>query len=529
MPNRVSKEQVIQNIQEIAHRLNKISLSFDEYLANGGYTHYLIKRHFGSVQVAFLTAGLQDHTKKPIRKEDIINDIQRVSKFLNTDSIFIEDYIKYGQYSKSTLANLFGNTQQALIESSIKLKKRESWNTINDKNLIIEDIKRVAKLLNKDSLSVKQYIDNGKFSQSPLIRLFGSTKRAFVEAGLKQHRSLKKQYTPELLLLFIKKFYKEFGYIPTRRDMEQSTSSGYPCDKSFYYNFPDKSWAEILLLAGFKSENQFKGKDHQFYDSISEMKIANLLYSNFIDYETHKKVCEERKWTCDFYLSDQNLWAEYNGLEDRRLHPEKYQEKLQYYKDNNYNFIELFDGEDIFQKLNLYIDSNNFVLKQIEFKIADDFLLRTHYLGKATKGSKHYGAFVGEKLVAIIGFGQTANPSETALAITRIAWLDLVRQNKNFGSMFISRALKLMKKSGYSGSIVSWSDPRKHLGTLYKACNFIAISTKKTDYIYVNSEGIEYHKSYCRVSAGQSESEYAKNLGLIKLQVPAKQKWQIII
>lgn len=77
------------------------------------------------------------------------------------------------------------------------------------------------------------------------------------------------------------------------------------------------------------------------------------------------------------------------------------------------------------------------------------------------------------------------------------------------------------------GKIVSFSDPRFHKGTLYKAANFVKINTKKyKDYIYIDKNGREYHKSKMRVPAGVNELEYAQSQGFQRLEVPQKERWE---
>lgn len=459
---------------------------------------------------------------KATDKQDLINDVKSIAAQLNKTYLTMRTYLKLGKYSDIPIYRLFKNWNNLLLEAGLCLTTERDY---------INDMIRVASILNINYLSKSLYDKHGEYSSDRIIYCFKNWKNAIKCAGLiSSPNSGSPKFTTEQLIPFLKKFKNEFGYVPTRRDMEKSTKYGYPCDKVFYQHFPGKTWAEILALADMISPNQHMGKDGAFYDSIAEMKLANLLYSNFIIYEPHKSISTDRKWKCDFFLPVQNLWIEYDGLENRRLKQFQYQEKIEYYKNNKFNYLEIKEHDDCLQLCNLYLDSSKLDIKTISYNTADDFLKRVHYLGSATKGSKYYGGFIDTKLVGVICFGNTANPKEKSLAITRIAWLDIVRNDKNFGSRFISKVLKLFSKTGYSGKIVSWSDPRFHSGGLYKACNFSPSTVKKkTDYIYIDSDGHEFHKSYCRVKAGESEEEYAKSLGLIKTIVPAKQKWEIII
>jgi hypothetical protein len=521
----VSKDHVIKSIRKIANILNKSWLSVDEFNQHADCSIGPLIKHFGSVTKAFKAAGLQENPNYTcsLTKDIITTDILRVSKILDVKSITVQNYLDHGSYSITTLTNHFGTVTQAFLASGLELVSN-STRCVGSKQDLIEDIKKIALLLDTNHLSLEDYRQYGNYSDGVLFKYFGNYTKAFDAAGLENHRySIK--ITTDTIIQDLKQTAKFLN--TDHLTMKIYGMYGRFACSTVCSNFPDKSWGEILSIAGLNSNVQFRGKDTKFYDSGAEADLANKLYSNYIDCMPHKQVCDDRKWKCDFYLPDKDLWIEYDGLEDRRRNPKKYQEKLDYYRTNNFNFIELHEGDDILEKCGLYIESKELLIQIITFSEANEFLARNHYLGNASRGAKYYGGFVADKLVGVIGLGKVANPKETSLAITRIAWLDIVRKDRNFGSRFISKTLK---QSGYSGKIVSWSDPRFHSGTLYKACNFTEIKTKaRTDYVYIDVDGNEFHKSYCRVPAGQSEPKYAESLGLVKIIVPPKQKWSITI
>lgn len=523
----ISKEELISDIKLVAKNINKSAMSWSLYTNNGGkFSLTTVRKHFKNSRELIKSAGLEiEIRRKFFSKEEIIQDIQWVAQLLNKKHISFSEYKKLGKFNQANIINKFDSVRDAFIKAGVlRIKSVNKVKEVISKNDIIIDMIETAKKLNHSLyLGRNEYEKYGKFSIKQIKKYFDNWEIARNIAKLNAI-PLKKKYSKEQLLIYLKKFYCEFNFVPTKRDIEQTKN--YPSDKVYYATFPNKSWAAILELAGLKSENQIKGLDGHFYDSVAEMKIANLLYSNFIKYEPHKKICANRNWKCDFYLPETNSWIEFDGLENRRLKPEKYQEKIKYYKDNSMNLIELKDGENLIEKANLFL-FGNIIIDQVTYNDANNFLKRTHYLRKAPSNSKHFGAYINGILVGVVSVGNSANPMEKNLCITRIAWLDRVRYDRNFGSRFIAAVLKQIKLSGYRGKIVSWSDPRYHSGTLYKACNFKQITPKKNrqDYVYIDKDGNEFHKSYCRVRAGESESEYAKKLGLTKIKVQAKIKW----
>jgi hypothetical protein len=519
------KDEVDNTILKLKKSLNKDTISVKEFIENADCSVGPLIKFYGSPAKALTTVCGETFKRKidEIPTDVLLLDVKYTANKLGVNRLTVKDYDDHGTYSISTLANRFGNITAAFIAAGLEVD-----NNYIHQNELMSDLLCVANKLGVKSLTAEEYDDNGKYSSSTISKRFGTFVRGLQLCGLTQKpKNTSRIYSKDQLLILLKKFNKEYGRVPTVRDFRDPLYKHYPSDKTYYYNFPGKIWAEILMLAGLKSENKHLGLDGEYYDSLSEMKLANILFSSYISYAPHIKPCKDRQWKCDFYLPDQNLWIEYDGLEERRRNPEQYQEKLDYYRTNNFNFIELHEGDDILEKCGLYIESKELLIQIITFNEANEFLARNHYLGNASRGAKYYGGFVVDKLVGVIGLGKVANPKETSLAITRIAWLDIVRKDRNFGSRFISKTLK---QSGYSGKIVSWSDPRFHSGTLYKACNFTEIKTKaRTDYVYIDVDGNEYHKSYCRVPAGQSEPKYAESLGLIKIIVPPKQKWSITI
>jgi len=80
------------------------------------------------------------------------------------------------------------------------------------------------------------------------------------------------------------------------------------------------------------------GLDGNIYDSQAEAKIADWLLINNIVYEAHKKLPKPSKSISDFYLSDYDLWIEYDGLMEVRA-DQKLNEKKKFYEKYGLNFV----------------------------------------------------------------------------------------------------------------------------------------------------------------------------------------------
>jgi hypothetical protein len=508
----MSKQEIISDIKGVFSQHGKITRKlYDE--ADTKYSRFIVNKEFGSWNNAVVEAGLPTSRKNYTDEEVIqaIRDFYDKTGSNNSDLFRVEGGVKltaverhFGSWVKGLQIagikpnRVYGSTKKELVEALISASKE------CDGILTIEKYKQA----------------NTLYSAETIRRKFGSWPNALREAGLEVSRSGVKKTDNELL----------------GRLKHEELSSNQNINNSCYYKrFPNKSWKEILELANIDVDKRQLGNDNTFYDSIEEKRLADLLYQNFIDYEPHKRVCEDRKWTCDFYLPNQDLWVEYDGLGESRKRPDKFAEKIQYYKDNQFNYIILTSKDDVLDKLCLRIKHNyRFEVREINKVIADDFLRRVHYLKSASGRDKHrLGFYYNDILCGVVTFGGVANPHEKSVCLNRCAIFDRVRlphPYNNTTSWMVARSLRWLKKTGYRGKVVSWHDPRHHGGTLYKACNFILVDNKmRSDYIYIDQEGNEYHKSKCRVPAGQSESNYANSLGLIKVIVPPKQRWEFII
>lgn len=99
--------------------------------------------------------------------------------------------------------------------------------------------------------------------------------------------------------------------------------------------------------------------------SMAVLFIINILLENGIDFETEKKfpdLKDKRSLRYDFYLKDYNLLIEYNGSQHFKISEmfneeyhenmeRNYQKKIEYAKENGYDFLELNYNENPIQKL----------------------------------------------------------------------------------------------------------------------------------------------------------------------------------
>lgn len=182
------------------------------------------------------------------------------------------------------------------------------------------------------------------------------------------------------------------------------------------------------------------------------------------------------------------------------------------------------------------VEIEDFAYDQVSIRKAaaseyKDLLLKYHYLTNAGRGGIPYGAYLGDKLIAVCIF---SNLPRQNIVIQGHKCCDLSRlcihpryQKKNFGSWFISRCIKLLPKE-YT-AVVAYADKTfNHSGTVYKASNFVLDKVVPADYWYRSSDGWVMHKKtlYNRATNLQmTESAFAEANGYVKVHGDIKQRY----
>lgn len=336
----ISEQEILEDIYKIAV-INNGYIDCSLYKKYGKFSQFVVSARFGSWNNAMRLLGLEPNHEHHIDKSRLLNDILLV--FNKNGTINTDLYNKEGRYCAATIRNKFGSWSNALREAGIS---NTSFN-ISESDLL----KDLIEICDGKTISKSFYRKNGKFSVEHFIHKFGNWRKAQQAAGIDVERLRSSSYNRQNLLNILYSLYKKLGRTPVLDDLDC------PNDTTYFKHFKKMSWYDILILAKIPIDKKRIGLDGGYYDSVEEMKVADLLYSNKINFIPHKRVCQERHWTCDFYLVDYDLWLEYDGLGKNRekLSNNKttHYEKLKYYSDNGYKFIIIQPGDDILLKLKL--------------------------------------------------------------------------------------------------------------------------------------------------------------------------------
>jgi hypothetical protein len=161
-----------------------------------------------------------------------------------------------------------------------------------------------------------------------------------------------------------------------------------------------------------------------------------------------------------------------------------------------------------------------------------------HYLGeKRFRSSYCFGLFVNGELLGAIAFhgisawetlkgafGLGKYDQEGFWEIGRLV-LHPTLNGQNFGSFFIGRSIKILKKETKVRAIITYAEAPRHNGGIYKASNFVycGLSKAKNDF-YVNGVKKERGKT-TGVAGGEWKPRPRKHRFIMVFDTALELKW----
>lgn len=122
-----------------------------------------------------------------ITKEEVVADIAAVARQLGQPTLTADDYRRHGKYSPDVARRRCGSWLAALRDAGLSTRRH---NTKVSPDQFIPDLKRVAKLLGKSSVTTDEYQEHGRFAPSTVANHFGTWFAALDAAGLERTRTL---------------------------------------------------------------------------------------------------------------------------------------------------------------------------------------------------------------------------------------------------------------------------------------------------------------------------------------------------
>lgn len=296
MSEKISNEELIENLLKIKVKLGRVPKR-DELLVDSGskYSMNAYRRAFGNFNNSLIAANLKPNQMRNVSREEIILDLQNVYNQLgHTPSR--KEYVVLSNiaYSSPTIKKHIGSWTKLLILADIPV--------VNAKNVTKGDVDR----------AIKKWYKENDYDRSCL-----------------EYWKIRKAGTSNKFPFSCNTIKKKFGGVSWEDIMKQ-----------FDENYETKD--------PYVCKKESIGIDNNIYLSSLEKEIADFLFNlqeagKIEKYEYEKLVCDDRKWTCDFYIkvNGKEYWVEADGLGNSRKisYDSGNNEKIIYYKENGYNYF----------------------------------------------------------------------------------------------------------------------------------------------------------------------------------------------
>lgn len=168
--------------------------------------------------------------RRELTDEEIIENIQLVAKDLNTDYLSISTYKKYGKYSYTAIQGHFGTWKNALKLAGLRIERNSSELKRITEQELLSDLKKVAKSLNKSTITFSEYTEYGLYSSHNYLKRFGTWEKALALAGLEPTGLSRKRIEKQELFDEIERMWRLLGRQPTSTDIIKGNICKYSID-----------------------------------------------------------------------------------------------------------------------------------------------------------------------------------------------------------------------------------------------------------------------------------------------------------
>lgn len=159
-----------------------------------------------------------------VSDEELLEDLRRVAQLLESEGLSMTNYRLHGKYHPSTIINRFGRWRAAIKLAGLSINKTWSKHDFCEKEEnFLQDMKRVADFLGKDSISCGEYGQYGRYNISAMLRKYGSWDVLLKLAGLKPtpfRLGKNKGISDEELFQDIERVWMKLGRQPTITDVK---------------------------------------------------------------------------------------------------------------------------------------------------------------------------------------------------------------------------------------------------------------------------------------------------------------------
>jgi len=244
----VTQEELLTELQRLAEELGKTP-TIDEMDAHGEYTGATYYNHFESWNAALREADLELNNPYTIRREALIEDLQRINELIEDPYPTTEAIREHGTYSLTTYYAEFGRLEAALDAAGIE----KVTDTPVSTETLLEELHRLAS--DGSPPTTSEMDEEGAFSARTYIDRFGSWNEALEAAGYAPHLDIVEASTEDLLDE-ITRLHEDLGRVPTTRDMQEH---GEYTASRYFSTF--ESWNAAVEEAGLPPHERWTTPD----------------------------------------------------------------------------------------------------------------------------------------------------------------------------------------------------------------------------------------------------------------------------
>ncbi len=290
----VSEENLIKELTRLRNELGRPPKA-EEMSRDGAYSIGTFERRFGSWNNALERGGFDLHNRINIPQKELLDELVRLSNVLGRTPTSV-DMESRGRFAHATYRSAFGSWNDAVREANLAVNVRSDTpesELINELKSLRDEFERAPKRREMDQ--------RGQFDSSTYSHRFGTWNDALRAADIDPSTIIN---IPEAELKNeIRRLADELNRPPTRDEMAQQGTFSHSV-----YSRRFGTWTDAVIESGLEPLKTLNPDhlDHRV-DSVSELKIAELLVDAGVEYENEGMTIQYddgRTYTPDFVTEE---------------------------------------------------------------------------------------------------------------------------------------------------------------------------------------------------------------------------------
>lgn len=171
-------EELLADLRAIANHLGSQSLTKEDYDIHGRFCSATMQKKFGSWNKALELSGLLVEKRMNIPSHELISDLKRVAKEIQSQSVTREQYRTHGRFGSGTISHNFGSWAEALKNAGLK---PTGWKPRATEEDLFENMAHVWEYVGRQPKQKDFHPPVSRYSETTYVNFYGSW-RAALEA-----------------------------------------------------------------------------------------------------------------------------------------------------------------------------------------------------------------------------------------------------------------------------------------------------------------------------------------------------------